>query len=377
MQPFCPNDGTQYQFYLAGSTTGTTSGGNFGCLSTHPGEQWLYINIASGGNMKFLTESQADHDYAIWGPYADKAAAIANCGNTPAPVDCSFDPRPDESHNVGNVQAGETYIILLTNYANIDQNLIAEISPANTAGYDCQDNDTRCECWNKPDLIACPLVRMVNYDCEDEPVPFSGYCGPRPSALFRGPGEIECGGGNDGSIYNYECSDGEIADENKQYVIWNILPFVYKILFLSTVHFLLGCTLVDLGETTILCFRQNNSFWILLLANIAMLLLIYLSRCFMPIWALFMFIWLHMDIVLCLMNRVLNAKPKAPPKPTPPRSNLELFAYTNHKKSWKEKAYATFELRQHKKDSVVQKKIEKKALVAKQAKKPNFKGGAY
>jgi hypothetical protein len=123
---------------------------------------------------------------------------------------------------------------------------------------------------------------MVNYDCEDEPVPFSGYCGPRPSALFRGPGEIECGGGNDGSIYNYECSDGEIADENKQYVIWNILPFVYKILFLSTVHFLLGCTLVDLGETTILCFRQNNSFWILLLANIAMLLLIYLSRCFMP-----------------------------------------------------------------------------------------------
>jgi hypothetical protein len=113
-----------------------------------------------------------------------------------------------------------------------------------------------------------------------------------------------------------------------------------------------------------------------------------------------MFIWLHMDIVLCLMNRVLNAstpnhyilcpgtsppsltrlhhaEPKAPPKPTPPRSNLELFAYTNHKKSWKEKAYATFELRQHKKDSVVQKKIEKKALVAKQAKKPNFKGGAY
>ena len=88
MQPFCPNDGTAYQFFLKGSTTGTTANGDFGCLSTHPGEQWLYVNIAGDGNMKFKTQSAADHDYAIWGPYNDKAAAIAGCGNLPAPVDC-------------------------------------------------------------------------------------------------------------------------------------------------------------------------------------------------------------------------------------------------------------------------------------------------
>ena len=152
---------------------------------------------------------------------------------------------------------------------------------------------------------------------------------------------------------------------------------MYKIVFLSSLHFLMGCTLVDFGETDVLCFRCNNSFWLLVVGNLVLILLIYLSRCFMPIWALFFVIWLHFDCVLCLINRALNKKPKAAPKPTPPRSNLELFAYTNHKKSWKDKAYATFELRQHKKDNVVQKKIEKKAEKLKLNKPKNYKGGAY
>ena len=72
-----------------------------------------------------------------------------------------------------------------------------------------------------------------------------------------------------------------------------------------------------------------------------------------------------------------SAQPKAAPKPTPPRSNLELFAYTNNKRSWKEKAYATFELQKHKKDARVQKKIAKKnAKGVKNLRKPSYRGGA-
>ena len=168
---------------------------------------------------------------------------------------CSFDPRPDESHSVLNVKAGETYILILTNYANVDQNLVAEIDPNNTAGYDCQDvidilqptgppttsptpaptdaptvsptagptdsptpapNEKVCECWSKPDVIACPLVRMMNYDCDGD-VPFSNYCGP----AAQKQGETECGGGS--GIYNYECDDEELGDENSQYILWNLL----------------------------------------------------------------------------------------------------------------------------------------------------------
>jgi hypothetical protein len=396
MQPFCPNDGTQYSFFLKRFDPPVTTSCpcNFGCLSTHPGEQWLYINIASSGDMKFLTESVADHDYAIWGPYDDKDGAVAGCNSLPEPKDCSFDPQEKESHNVNNVQAGKTYILVLTNYANQDQSLTATIAPGNTAGYDCQDvidilqptqnptpspppttsptlsptnsptprpNDKRCECWHKPDLIACPIVRMINHDCEGS-VPWSNYCGP-----------TECGGGS--GIYDYQCSEEEQIKEKKEYVLWNILPFVYKLVFLSTLRLAFGCTLVDFGVTDILCFSANNSLWFLLLGNVLLLLLIYLSRCFMPLWALFMLIWLHFDCVLCIVNRYLNIKPVAPPKPNPPRSNLELFAYTNHKKSWKEKAYATVELRKHKKDAEIERKNMKKSLVKKRD--SNFRGGAF
>ena len=101
MQPFCPNDGTSYDFFLSGTEATTTCPGcDFGCLSTHPGEQWLYIEIASPGDVQFTTSSTSDHDYAVWGPYASKAAAIAGCSTLPAPTDCSFHPQALETINV-------------------------------------------------------------------------------------------------------------------------------------------------------------------------------------------------------------------------------------------------------------------------------------
>ncbi|GMI06250.1 hypothetical protein TrVE_jg13511 [Triparma verrucosa] len=391
MNPFCPNDGTSYDFFLAGCTDPncpTTIGGNFGCLASHPGEQWLYISIASAGNMVFETTSNSDHDYAVWGPYSSKQDAIAACPSLPAPVDCSFDPRADETITVNNVQVAQVYIMLIANYAKVDQPLSAVTSASNTAGYDCQavidfgsptpsptvsptpaptrspvtsyptlsptlppppKNESRCECWYKADVVACPIVRYFN--------------------------DYECGGGS--GIYNYECTETEQVEEDKQYILWNVLPFVYKIVFLSSLRLLLGCTLADFGETTIICFRAGNAFWMLLVGNIVLLLAIYLSRCFFPLWAFFMFVWLHFDCILCIVNRVLDAKPKAKPKPAPPRSNLELFAYTNHKRSWKDKAYATFELQKHKKDAKIAKKIEKKnAKGLKNLRKPSYRGGA-
>ena len=72
-------------------------------------------------------------------------------------------------------------------------------------------------------------------------------------------------------------------------------------------------------------------------------------RCYAPVWSVFFVIFLHIDIVVCLADRYMNRKLKAPPPVAPPRSNLELFAYTNNKKGWKEKAYNTVELRGAKK----------------------------
>ena len=382
MNPFCPNDGTSYNFYLAKDGTATTgTSDNFGCLSTHKGEQWLYIKVATPGDMKFLTTSVVDHDYAVWGPFPSKSAALASCGSLPAPVDCSFHPQSAEEVTVPSVQSGSVYILLIANYAQQDQALTTVVAPDNTAGYDCQDvidilettspttsptpsptssptpypplpspprNVSRCECWNKPDLLACPLVRR---------------------AL-----EFECGGGE--GTYNYECTEDEKVTEGRSYLIYNLLPWLYKGAFLLGLRFILGCVKADLGRTNLLCVGLNNSTWILLFVNLCLLLLLYLSRCFWPVWVVLFVIWLHVDAVMCIINRALNAKPVAKRAPDPPRSNLELFAYTNNKKGWKEKAYSTFELKKAKKDAKVMKKIEKKNSRHVKNVKANFRGGA-
>ena len=49
----------------------------------------------------------------------------------------------------------------------------------------------------------------------------------------------------------------------------------------------------------------------------------------------------------------------APPPTAPPRSNLELFAYTNNKTSWRDKAYNTVELKQAKKALPAAKKMQR------------------
>jgi len=182
-------------------------------------------------------------------------------------------------------------------------------------------NATRCECWWKPDLLACPIVRgMLDYEC----------------------------GGGTGSFF-YDCTDEQHEEENAAYVLWNLLLWAYKVCFLLFLHFILGCHTVDLGMQDILCCRFKKAHIFIVLINLFLILLTYLSRCFMPIWAVFCFIWLHIDVVFCLIDRHLNKKIVRPPKPPPPSSNLELFAYTNHKKSWIDKAYNTIELKSHKK----------------------------
>lgn len=94
---------------------------------------------------------------------------------------------------------------------------------------------------------------------------------------------------------------------------------------------------------------MQTAYVFLFAANLVLALGTYLGRCFPPLWAIFYILFLHIDAVVCLADRYMNRKLKAPPSAAPPRSNLELFAYTNNKTSWKEKAYNTVELKQAKK----------------------------
>jgi len=160
--------------------------------------------------------------------------------------------------------------------------------------------------------------------------------------------DYECGGGY--GRFNYQCTQEQQNKENNLYVMFNLLAWVYKFVFIMSLRLFLGCQTIDLGTTSFLCFQfVKNTHLFLLAANLALLLATYLSRCFAPVWAVFFVIFLHIDAISCVADRFMNRKLKAPPPVPPPRSNLELFAYTNNKKGWKEKAYNTVELGRAKK----------------------------
>ena len=79
----------------------------------------------------------SDIDFAVWGPYASLAAANADCGSLPAPIDCSYSTASTETANITGVNPGEIYILVITNYANVVQDINMTVSGSNTATTDC------------------------------------------------------------------------------------------------------------------------------------------------------------------------------------------------------------------------------------------------
>ena len=78
-------------------------------------------------------------------PFANAAAAAAACGSLAAPIDCSFSPSPTEQANITGVVPGEVYIMVVTNYAAVVQDITLGVSGGNTASTNCAIvNPTPC-----------------------------------------------------------------------------------------------------------------------------------------------------------------------------------------------------------------------------------------
>ncbi|MBL1279365.1 MAG: gliding motility-associated C-terminal domain-containing protein [Fluviicola sp.] len=122
MDPICTDVGASFT-----ANTGTTSeaGNNYGCLSTQPNPSWYYFEVATNGNIDMSLTAGSDIDFIIWGPYANLTAAQANCGTlgTGNQVDCSYSSTNTETPSIPGALAGEVYIMLITNYANVVQNI--------------------------------------------------------------------------------------------------------------------------------------------------------------------------------------------------------------------------------------------------------------
>lgn len=120
MQPICTQVGANFP---ASTNTASEAGNNYGCLGSQPNPAWYYLEIATNGNINMNLTAGSDIDYIIWGPFANLAAAQANCGSLGPNVSCSYSATNNEFPNINGAVAGQVYIMLITNFANVNQNI--------------------------------------------------------------------------------------------------------------------------------------------------------------------------------------------------------------------------------------------------------------
>ena len=135
MDPIC--SGSPITFQAQSGGTAAPAGPNYGCLTTKPNPTWFYLQIATPGTMAVDITAGSDVDFALWGPYASLGAAQAACSSYPAPIDCSYDPSNIEQMNISSAAVGEVYALLVTNYANVIQNITLNQATGATATTNC------------------------------------------------------------------------------------------------------------------------------------------------------------------------------------------------------------------------------------------------
>ncbi len=118
--PFCT--GTTYTF---NNNTGNADGGAYDCLGSTPNQAWYYLQIANSGPITINiaqddnTGTGIDVDFACWGPFTNLTNACATDFTTTSTVDCSYSTAAVENCTIPNAQAGEWFMLLLTNYADV------------------------------------------------------------------------------------------------------------------------------------------------------------------------------------------------------------------------------------------------------------------
>ncbi|OIQ27786.1 MAG: hypothetical protein BM564_11960, partial [Bacteroidetes bacterium MedPE-SWsnd-G2] len=140
--PFC---GVGEALY-AQNVIGIPNSADVACLGSIPNPTWNILNIGESGdievqivqNTEFDNEGNAigtglDVDFVLWGPFTDgddycELDLLVDCpscpNNTTNPdfypfgniVDCSYSAAPVENVSIDNAQAGETYVLLITNF---------------------------------------------------------------------------------------------------------------------------------------------------------------------------------------------------------------------------------------------------------------------
>jgi uncharacterized repeat protein (TIGR01451 family) len=141
--PFC--GGSFGDPYIFPNTTGIQNSTSVACLQTIPNPIYYTLNVSESGPLNFtifqntnispsgqLLGTNLDVDFVAWGPFSSPESCdqilFADCPSCPNNVtnpnfyplgnivDCSYSSSYTETISIPNAQAGEYYIILITNF---------------------------------------------------------------------------------------------------------------------------------------------------------------------------------------------------------------------------------------------------------------------
>ena len=157
MSAICTNTGLSFTANSGVPDASTSNPGNdYGCLGSSPNPAWYYLEISQSGSLSMTLSAAQDIDFIMWGPFPNIANAIANCnsysaadivpnlpngcggffGPTCTQQGCSYSASNIETPSINNAIAGEVYVLLVTNYANVVQN-ISLVQSGGTGGTNC------------------------------------------------------------------------------------------------------------------------------------------------------------------------------------------------------------------------------------------------
>ncbi|MBK6950663.1 MAG: gliding motility-associated C-terminal domain-containing protein [Crocinitomicaceae bacterium] len=139
MEPICTDAGLSFT-----AQTGVTiePGNDYGCLFSQPNPTWYYFEIGVAGTINMELYAISDIDFIIWGPFDDLAEATSLCGqmgvSSQAPeVDCSYSGTNDEFPVIPSAQVGDVYVMLITNYASVVQDVTLTALGTSTGATNC------------------------------------------------------------------------------------------------------------------------------------------------------------------------------------------------------------------------------------------------
>ncbi len=187
-EPFCGSSPDQPFIYA--NTTGVTSTGQIACLFTTPNPTYYTLNVGQDGPLVFnILQNTAfdaagnpignnlDVDFVAWGPFDSPESCneivFGPCAPVPCPnnttnqafypegniVDCSYSGSFTETLTIPNAQAGDFYIILITNF-NGQPGLIRLVQ---TNFNDADSGETICcDVGLGEDIVACAESVTLN-----------------------------------------------------------------------------------------------------------------------------------------------------------------------------------------------------------------------